>query len=232
MIKCNTLVCMAYIVCADSQRLVEERWATGQEDRSLVMMTSCLSIVRPCEQRGHAKSWSVRSDSQQPKPWRASVVSATFTNTHNCTCDLYNAWCTCTLLPAEYTFNKWLSSEYNPYFLADSWLPELSSTPFISLRRSAEMHRENCSEECFEWLPVLRAVKSNHRSHSLANSSQHLLLQKMSSKVWEGRVLSGGMSALNALCVSWHKHICMFVWDRWWSCFVCVHVRETKMLCT
>lgn len=69
------------------------------------------------------------------------------------------------------------------------------------------MHRGNCSEECFEWLPVLRAVKSNHLSHSLANSSQHLLLQKCG-KVWEGWVLSQGMSALNALCVSWHKHIC------------------------
>lgn len=65
------------------------------------------------------------------------------------------------------------------------------------------MHRGSCSEECLEWLPVLRAVKSNHLSHSeLANSSHHLLLQKMCGKVWEGSGLSGGMSALNALCVS------------------------------
>lgn len=73
------------------------------------------------------------------------------------------------------------------------------------------MHREICSEECFEWLPVLRAVKSNHRSHSLANSSQYLLVQKMSGKVWEGRLLTGGNVCPECTHVFWHKHICMFV---------------------
>ena len=178
--------------CADWQRRWEERWATGQADRSLLMMISSLSIVRPREQSRHARSWSIRSGSRLPKPWRASVVSVTLRHRH---------W--------EYNFIQHLMYMHTPILL--SILQEFLSAPFIPLRRAAETHRGSSSEEYFVQLPVLWVVKCNHRSHSLANSSHHILLQKKCSKI------------LEVLGLAWRWHSCIGI-------LVCVSVRQMSML--
>lgn len=113
----------------------------------------------------------------------------------------------------------------------------LDHESFLQLHSFLSQDQQRCTgaianEECFEQLPVLQAEKSNHCSHSLANSSHHLLLQKMCGKLWAGRLLGGGMSCLMLyVCLG----IGVFLWDRWWCCFVCVctweREWETEMLC-